>query len=47
MKYPRRRSDAAESLSKLLSAPVKVYTSRCILAELRQLGPDFAGPALL
>lgn len=36
------KTDATEALGKLLSTPVKAYTSRCVLAELRQLGPDFA-----
>lgn len=39
------RTDAAEAISKLLSAPVKLYTSRCILRELHALGPEFKGGA--
>ena len=41
------RTDAFEALGKLLSAPIKLFTSRCVLAELRQLGNDFAGAHVL
>jgi rRNA-processing protein FCF1 len=41
------RTDGFEALGKLLSAPIKLFTSRCVLAELRQLGPDFAGAHVL
>mmetsp|Transcript_16741 Transcript_16741/g.50023 ORF Transcript_16741/g.50023 Transcript_16741/m.50023 type:complete len:248 (+) Transcript_16741:225-968(+) len=34
------KTDALEAISKLLSAPVKLYTSRCVLRELHALGPD-------
>lgn len=35
------KTNAAEAIGKLLSAPVKLYTSRCVLRELHLLGPDF------
>lgn len=40
------RTDALEAISKLLSAPVKLYTSRCVLRELHALGPDLKGGAV-
>lgn len=35
------KTDAAEAIGKLLSASVKLYTSRCVLRELHALGADF------
>ena len=41
----RRRSlgDVREAVAKLLGATCRVFVTKCVQAELRALGPDYAG----
>ena len=37
----RRRGDASPLLAKLIGGPVRLFTTKCVMAELRGLGPAF------
>lgn len=38
-----RRGDAKDLLTKLLGDPVKIFTTKCVMHELRKLGKEMAG----
>lgn len=42
-----RRGEAKDLLAKLLGDQVKVFTTKCVMHELRSLGGEFAGAARL
>lgn len=39
----RRLGDVREAVAKLLGATVHVFVTKCVQAELRSLGPEYAG----
>ena len=41
--YDRMRAEAPDLLAKLLGDPVRVFTTKCVQAELRSLGKDYDG----
>ena len=40
--YLCRRGDSKEEISKVLGDPARVFTTRCVMHELRKLGSDYA-----
>lgn len=38
---PRRRGDCKEEISKLLGDPARVFTTKCVMHELRKMGGEF------